>query len=452
MKIKQTLPVVATTVLLLVSAQASAAGFAIIENSASGMGNSFAGGAASAEDASTIWFNPAGMTRLGNEMMTAAHIIAPTASYTDTDSLSALGGQLDPTNTDRTAEGGKNAVIPNLYWVNEIQKDLKIGVGISVPFGLGTEYDDDWVGRYHAVKSDVMSLNINPSIAYKSGDVSLGFGINALYMHVELSSAIDMASVCQSAFPASSCTAWGDPQGNDGFADLSADGWAYGYNFGVLYEMPNDIRVGFAYRSAIDHSVKGDADFTVPGDLDFLLKSGSFLDTTLKGSVSLPATTSISYFQNINEEISIMADYSLTSWGTFEELRIDYASLQDDSVTTEEWVDSARISFGLNYKQSADLLIRFGLALDETPIPSADRRTPRIPGNDRTWISAGLTYQIDKDRSFSFGYAHLFVDDTKIKNKYETNVDNPVPEIEHTLTGTYKASVDIISAQVSWKY
>lgn len=117
MKIRKILPAVATAGMLLVSAQATAAGFAIIENSATGMGNAFAGGAASAEDASTVWFNPAGMTRLDNEMLAAGHIIMPKASYTDTSSTAAApyNGSLTPTND--TAEGGKNAIIPNFYLV-----------------------------------------------------------------------------------------------------------------------------------------------------------------------------------------------------------------------------------------------------------------------------------------------------------------------------------------------
>ncbi len=466
MKIKQILPAVTTAGMLLFSAQSIAAGFAIIENSASGMGNAFAG-AAGAEDASTIWLNPAGMTKLDNEMMVAAHIILPKASFTDTGStvssdlntISSSYTVLDPDNADRTADGGKNAIIPNLFWVNEIQKDLKIGLGINVPFGLGTDYDDDWVGRYHAVKSDVMSLNLNPSIAYKMGNISLGFGINAQYINVELTSAVDAGTLCVyqediGTFPAGFCASLGaTPQGKDGFAELDGNGWGYGYNFGVLFDINDDIRVGFAYRSGIDHEVSGNADFTLPGELSFLNGTESFIDTTLTAGVSVPATTSLSYFQNINNEISIMADYSLTTWSDFEELRIDYDSAQDDSVTTEDWEDSARISFGLNYKASAKWLYRFGIALDETPIPSAELRTPRIPGNDRTWITFGVTHQIDKDRSFSLAYAHILVDDTAINNTYEVEGPaSPATVLEHTLTGTYEASVDIISAQVSWKY
>jgi len=451
---KRIVPMLMASAAIFGATEISASGFAVIENSASGMGNSFAGGAG-AEDASTIWFNPAGMTYLSNEMLVAAHIIMPDADYTDTGSTSALGGPLDPSNTDRTASGGRNALVPNFYWVMDLQKDLKLGLGINAPFGLATEYEDDWVGRYHGVTSDTKTLNINPSIAYKMGNLSVGFGISAQFIDVNLTSAIDLGSACVGAelagqLPPGTCAAVGaTPQGKDGFADLNADGWAYNWNVGVLFDISDDARVGFSYRSGMDHDVEGNADFTVPGDVSFLTASGNFVDTTLSASVTLPSTTSVSYFQNLNEKIAIMADYSVTSWSDFEELRIEYDSAQADTATTEDWEDSARISLGMNYRASEKWLYRFGLALDETPIKSPERRTPRIPGNDRTWISLGMTHQIDKDRSFSIGFAHLIIDDTDINNTYEAPT---APVLEHTLKGTYQASVNILSAQVRWKY
>ena len=452
---KRIVPMLMASAAIFGATELSASGFAIIENSASGMGNSFAGGAAIADDASTIWFNPAGMTRLDNEMLAAVHIIMPEADYTDTGSTSALGGSLDPSNTDRSGGAGRHALVPNFYWVMELQKDLKLGLGINAPFGLATEYEDDWVGRYHAVLSDTKTLNINPSIAYKMGNLSLGFGVSAQYIDVNLTSAIDLGSACVGAelvnqLPPGTCAAVGaTPQGKDGFADLEADGWAYNWNVGVLFEISDDARVGFSYRSGMDHEVDGNADFTVPGDVSFLTASGNFVDTTLSAAVTLPSITSLSYFQNINEKIALMADYSVTSWSDFEELRIEYDSVQADTATTEDWEDSARISLGMNYRASEKWLYRFGVALDETPIPSPERTTPRIPGNDRTWISFGVTHQIDKDRSFSVGFAHLIIDDTDINNTYEAPT---APVLEHTLKGTYEASVNILSAQVRWKY
>jgi len=463
---KRIAPVLMAGATTLISTQLSAAGFAIIEHSASGMGNSFAGGAAIADDASTVWFNPAGMTRLGNEMLIASHIIMPESDFTDdgsTTSATMGATPLDPSNSNRNGAAGRNALVPNFYWVNEIKENLYLGFGFNAPFGLATEYEDDWVGRYHGVLSDTKTLNFNPSIAYKMGNVSLGFGISAQYIDVTLTSAIDLGTVCTATegagdLPAGTCAAVGaTPQNKDGFAELTGDNWAYNFNIGVLFEISDDARVGFSYRSGVDHDVEGDADFSVPGDVAFLTGTGNFLDTTLSASVSLPAITSLSYFQSINDQISIMADYSVTSWSDFEELRIVYDDpnpsdpypAQSDTVTTEDWEDSARISVGLNYKASAKWLYRFGLALDETPIKSAERRTPRIPGNDRTWISVGATHQMDKDRSFSLGFAHLIIDDTEINNTYESS---SASVLEHTLKGTYEASVNILSAQFRWQY
>lgn len=451
-------PVMLAGASLLATTQVMASGFAIIENSASGMGNSFAGGAAIADDASTVWFNPAGMSLLDSEMLVAAHIIFPTADFTDNGSTTAaaLGATtLDPSNTDRTGSGGRNALVPNFYWINKVTENLRLGFGLNAPFGLATEYDDDWVGRYHGVLSDVQTLNLNPSISYKVGSFSMGFGINAQYLDVTLTSAIDLGSACVGAEGAGqlvpgTCAAVGaTPQGADGFADLTADNWAYSFNVGFLYEISDDARVGLAYRSGVDHDVDGNADFTVPGNLSFLTSSGNFTDTTLTASVSLPSITSLSYFQNISEQFSLMLDYSITSWSDFEELRIEYDSVQADTVTTENWDDSTRISLGLNYKSSAKWVYRFGLAQDETPVPSDERRTVRIPGNDRTWISVGATHQIDKERSFSVGFAHLFIDSADINNTYEAA---SAPVLEHTLKGSYDASVDILSAQFSWNY
>jgi long-chain fatty acid transport protein len=433
----------------------SASGFAIIENSASGMGNAFAGGAAGAEDASTIWFNPAGMTRLNNEIVGALHVILPDAQFTDENSTSALGGALDPTNTDKTGETNLPGRVPNFYWVKKLDEEFTFGLGINAPFGLATEYQDDWIGRYHAVASDTVSVNINPSIAYKSGQLSLGFGINAQYMDVILSSAVDLGSACVGAelasqIPAGTCASVGaSPQGSDGFADLNADGWSYSYNLGLLYELSEDARIGVAYRSGFDQTVNGHADFTVPGNLAFLTASGNFTDTTITGTVTLPSVLSVSYFQNINEKIALMADVSLTSWSNFDELRIVYDSAQPDSATTEDWHDTTRVSFGMNYRASEKWLYRFGVAYDESPIPSAERRTPRIPGNDRTWLSLGFTHQIEKDMSYSVGYAHLFIDDAAINNTYEAP---SAPVLEHTLNGNYEISIDILSVQMTWNY
>ncbi|MCH8106129.1 MAG: outer membrane protein transport protein, partial [Proteobacteria bacterium] len=147
-----------------------ASGFALIENSASGQGNAYAGAAAHTTDASTIFFNPAGMMRLeGDQISIAGHLIIPEASFTNNGSTAtpafgspALGGAND--------DGGANAFVPNFYWVKTIDEKTKFGLGVQTLFGLATEYDRNWVGRYHAVETDLKTININPSIAYQLND------------------------------------------------------------------------------------------------------------------------------------------------------------------------------------------------------------------------------------------------------------------------------------------
>src|SRR5450830_334633 len=159
---------------------AQAAGFALAEQSSSGLGNAFAGGAASAEDASTVFFNPAGMSRLsGKQIAVAVHDITPSAKFSGT---GASG-------TDMGGDAGGSTFVPNAYFTMEMQPNLKMGVGVNAPFGLQTEYDAAWVGRYQAIKSKIKTINVNPSIAYQVNDaLSVGAGLDYQHISGELSS------------------------------------------------------------------------------------------------------------------------------------------------------------------------------------------------------------------------------------------------------------------------
>ncbi len=428
-----------------------AAGFALIENSASGQGNAYAGAAAVAEDASTIFFNPAGMTRLSSRQIVAAgHVIYTKADFTNQGSTHALGGDLNGGNDDP----GGTAFVPNFYYVQPMQNGWSFGLGVNAPFGLATEYDDDWVGRYHAVISDLKTVNINPSIAWKATDaLSLGAGISVQYVDVTLSSAVDFGAICYAFLGPASCDASGYfPQLSDGFADLTGDNGSdlsWGFNLGLLYELNPATRVGLAYRSEIDHHVDGKADFTVPAAGAFALANGLFVDTGVKADVTMPQSVSLSLYHDLDSKLALLADVTWTGWGTFEELRIRYDNPgQPDSVTTENWENTWRYSLGAIYKLNSAWLLRGGLAYDETPIPDAEHRTARIPGNDRTWISLGTSWMYSKALTFDVGYSHLFIPDTKTNNTLESSI----PTLAATLKGNYEASVDILSAQVRWNF
>lgn len=423
------------------STQLSASGFAIIESSASGQGNAYAGAAASAEDASTIWFNPAGMMKLdGNQIVVAGHFISPDSSFTNQGSTNADGTDLLGDNDD----AGIDAFVPNFYWVTAINDEIKFGLGINAPFGLKTEYNDTWVGRYHAVTSDLKTVNFNPSLAFQLNEkLSVGVGLNIMLVDVELTSAIDFGALL------------GSPGAADGFADLEGDnlngidGLSYGLNMGLMYDITPKTTLGIAYRSEVDIDVKGTAKFSVPSTAAPVLSSGAFQPSgALEASITLPQSFSVSIAHDY-EVLTVLADITWTGWSSFDELRIEYENpAQPDSVTTEDWDDTFRYSIGLDWRQSEKLTLRTGIAYDETPVPNPERRTARIPGNDRTWLSFGGTYVINPAFTVDIGYSHLFISDTPINNTFESSQ----APLAATLTGTYEASVDILSAQLRWNY
>lgn len=433
---------ISAVLLTLLPSVSFASGFALIETNARGQGNAYAGAAAYTPDASTIFFNPAGMMSLVNDqLVVAAHIISPESSFTNTGSKNAVsvgGTPIAGTGDD----GGFDALVPNIYWVKAIDDSMKVGVGVYSPFGLAIKYNDDWVGRYHAVVSDLKIINFNPSIGYRvSEQLTVGAGMNMMVADVLLSSAVDFAALLNQT-----------PGSDDGFAELTGDNFSdpgFGFNFGLQYAIDEQTRLGVAYRSEVDIKVAGDADFSVPVSAALLVAGGRFVDTGLTANITLPASLSLSVSHKV-EKMTFLADMTWTGWSSFDELRVVYDNaLQPDSVTTEDWNNTMRYSLGMDYQYTDGLVLRTGVALDQTPVPSAERRTPRLPGNDRTWLSFGASYQIDEDLSVDVGYSHLFFNDTEINNELESDASN---NIKATLSGSYDASVDIVSVQLNWNY
>jgi len=440
-------------ILTVISSAALASGFALIEQSASQQGNAFAGGAASANDASTIFFNPAGMTRLPAQVVGGLHYVVPSAKFDGTATTANFGPLFAPpqsTTGGNGGDGGQAGYVPNLYITAPLGNGLFAGLGINAPFGLSTEYDDNWKGRYHAVESEVRTVNFNPSLAYKvNNQLSFGVGVSIQYIDAKLTQAVDQGSLCAPtqaqlqalgvpmANPA--LCAGLSPQSNDGFAKVEGDNWAGGYNLGLLYEPTSNTRVGLAYRSKISQQLSGKARFknTLTQFSDF----GIFVKTGLRADVELPQSASASIWHDINNQWSVMADATWTGLDNFDELRIEYDSFQPDTVVDENWNDVWRYSVGVDYRHNSSWTFRAGAAFDETPIPDAQHRTARIPGEDRIWASVGFGYQFNPSLGLDVGYSHLFIDDPKI-NETSSSAGN--------LNGEYDADVNILSAQVVW--
>lgn len=424
---------------LFSSSDARASGFALNEMSAAGVGNAHAGGAAAAEDPGTIFFNPAGLTRLpGRQFMLVGSLIGTSAKFENRQSLSPAG-------TSATGGNGGDAgawvPVPAAYYAMEIDPRLRVGIGIQAPWGLRTDYDDNWVGRYQALKSELTSVNINPAIAYLVNDrVSVGAGISAQYVDVELTSAIDFGTACISALGPAACASRGfTPQARDGRAKVDGSDWGFGFNLGALYAPNERSRIGISYRSKISHEITGDATYDKPAGLPAqLAASPRFANTGARASVDLPESINLSAYADLDAKWSVMADINWMRWSRFEELRVRFDNGAPDNVTPEHWRNTTRVAVAANYRYDERWKLRGGIAYDPTPVKD-EFLTPRIPDDDRIWLAIGAQYKPSKQAAWDFGYAHLFVKDTSI-NKSE-------PPLGGRLVGDYENSVDILSVQ-----
>ncbi|MEE4290144.1 MAG: porin, partial [Cycloclasticus sp.] len=381
------------------------------------------------EDASTIWFNPAGMTRIkGNQMVLGMHLIAPSFDFEDKGSTNAAGATRF---ADGSEDGGRFAYVPNFYYVHSLNDDLKLGVGVNSPFGLATKYGDDWIGKYQAVESEIVTINLNPSIAWKATqDLSLGFGISIQYIEATLNNKVDFSALG----PVS-----------DGFSHLEADDISYGFNLGALYNVSNDTRIGISYRSEIKHDFEGDADFrniTPALNLNLVLA-----DTHIDVQPDMPASASLSIHHQWNDNVAVMADATWVGWSSVPELIIMFDNpLKADSAENLRLKDNLRLSIGATYTTGAPWTYRTGFAYDEGAARNASSRSSRFPDNDRYWLTFGASYQLADNLSLDAGYAHIFVPDTKIDRTPEATALSGAS----ALRGNYESDADILSAQIRW--
>jgi len=413
-------------ILAFASQAASASGFALIEQSASGQGLSYAGAAANAEDASVMWFNPAGLTEIsGSQGIVGGHLILPSSQFTNKGSSTST-----PSTVVGDGNGSQNGIVPNLYWKGDMGGHA-VGLAINVPFGSKVDYKEDWAGRYQATGTELKTVNLNASIAKKlNASTSVGFGLNAQYVHLIMSQKID-----QTAFGAI-------PDGN---AEVDATSLGFGFNAGVLSHLSEKTVIGASYRSAINHSAKGTVDYT--GVLAPVMAVGSLVDGSTVGSdVTLPASASISVVHKVNNKLELLADATWTGWSAYDELVVTYDSGAEDSASAQAFKDSMRYAVGAAYQLNDTWKLRGGLALDNTPVPDAEHRSPRTPDTDKTWISAGFNYKLKKSLSVDVGYSHLIGGNGDINKTVVTGTGSS------TLLGSYDTTVDILSAQLVWKY
>jgi len=397
---------------------AIAGGFGIGTQSGSGTGNAFAGGAAVADDASVVWYNPAGMTFLpaGKQVTGALHALKPSFKFQNQGSTGVYAAP----GTGEGGDGGGWSFVPNGFFTMDINPQWRFGVALNAPFGLKTDYDNGWRGQLTALKSEIKSININPSVAYKVNDtVSIGGGVSVQRIEAELTSFAGAA----------------------GISTLSADDVGYGYNLGLMAQVTPATRLGLSYRSSIKYDLEGTVTFSgAPAG-----------NGNIMASLRVPDSFSLSLFHVLNPNWELMGDITRTGWGSVQQLRVVRTSgpLAGAVLSTLafNWKDTWRYGVGANYKWTDQTKLRFGLALDKTPTNDVDR-TARLPDQERTWLAFGVQHRVSKAGVLEVGYAHEFVKDARVNN----TVPGFATCAAGCLTGSFNDKADIFSVQYSHSF
>lgn len=476
----------ATATLLGGAAPAARAGsFQINEQSVSGMGTAYAGGAAAAQDASTLFFNPAGMALLPQaESQSALNYVHPRAEF---DNQGSSYGRAFPIRGSDGGGAGRGALVPNSYYTlpltvlfasqrergsflnNDTFSGLSIGLGLTAPFGLVTDYDPNFVGRYQATRSKLYTSDIQPSIAFTLFNrFSFGAGIDIQYAAARLTQHVDYGLL---GFSRGLAALGFLPGTRDGDTELYGDDWSVGWNIGGIFEylrkgehlgFLDDGRIGVSYRSGITHTLEGNVTFSkTPAPFTNV---APFVNQSATAELKLPEVYHFSLYQGFARRFAFLADATLTRWGRLQSVPITYsnpisqASLISDPGLGQpglllNYKDTWRIAGGFTFQPCDKLLLRVGAAFDESPIQSKTTRSPRIPDGDRVFVATGLRYTLPRipifyirnfDIDLDAAYAHLFLPN-------EPQVDVADGSF-HNVVGKYNAHVDIVSASITFRF
>jgi long-chain fatty acid transport protein len=406
---------------------AQAAGFALTEQNASGLGNAYAGQAAAAENASTIFYNPAGMTLLpGKQISGAIHLIGPSAKFSDNGGSRSPAGVPAPAGGTNGGDAGGWTPTGNAYLSWQLTPQWWAGVGVSVPFGLKTEYDPTFIGRYQSQMAELKTYDINPSIAYKVSD-SLSIGGGVSYQHADIT--LNRSFFAGPISP---------PE------NVSLDDSAWGWNLGAMFTMSPQTRIGVSYRSTLKYDLDGRVNITGIGS------------ASASATLRMPDTYSVALSHQLNDKWQLLGDVTLTRWSTIKNVPLVLTSAGLGAFpagTTADTLDfqfrdAWRIGLGANYKWNQNLTLKLGTAYDQTPVPDSLHRTAFLPDSDRYWLAIGAKYQLSKQAALDVGYAHLFVSDgDTLRNK-----GVGAAGAQGIVSGSYKNEVNIVSAQFSYSF
>lgn len=462
-KIK-TLSIALSIAFLGISSTAFASGFQLFEQNGAGVGNFDAGGAAEAADASTAWYNPAGLVMLDQQQLViSADAIDAGIEFTGNVQNYVLfntpTGQQVPlqgSNEYGSAQGGGLSLIPSFHYAIPLSDRVVAALSLVVPFGLESSYDDDSVVRYSATDSRIADIDLTPSIGVKiTNKFSVGAGLDFQHIDAELDQVVGLGDVGPIA---------GLPENTDTLSENDASDWSLGWHAGVLYQFTPATRVGLAYHSKTSFDLNGTSTFEGPlatvatGGVSDEIKSNNA--TT---QITLPATTSLSIYHDVNARWAVMGTINYTDWSVFNDIPLQNLAAAQQATTAEllsgspvfvpttsleanvpqNFHNTWRLATGVNFRMTDYWMWRLGFGIDQDPTTAQDRNV-RLPDADRYNVAVGAHYQATKKMGFDAGWTHLFIADGII------NSGQTVGQQFTYVNGTSDNTANIYGLQMTW--
>jgi long-chain fatty acid transport protein len=415
---------------LAASGSAHASGFQVRETSGTLQGSSFAGMSTLSTDASTMFYNPGTVGQYDETSYSVgASLIIPVAKAKN---IEASNGAL----TNIATSGGsykdmaQDALVPNAHAVWKLKDQLNLGISITSPWGLVTDNDSDFAGRFFGTTSKIKSVNIKPVLAYRfDNGLSIGAGPQIQHLDASLSRAVP---------------ALGGPAA-EGNGKISGDDLAFGWSAGINWQILSDTRIGVAYNSEIKHNLEGDIKF------DSAAKSLAtpYTDRNATAKVTTPEAIAFGVSHDLSDQWTVMADAQWTNWNSIGNLVFQYDGLTNalnansgSTVESYNWGTSWFGAIGARYQYDENWSFTGGVAYDETPIKTRNRNV-RLPDSSRYWTSIGASYKVAEWADVSLGYTHVFANEARVDHQ-DANLGN--------FAADYEASVDIIALQANFKF
>jgi long-chain fatty acid transport protein len=376
----------------LAAGQAVGGGLLLYEIGTADVGLAAAGYGARAQDASTVFTNPAGMTRLdGTQVLVGGQLLWGNTKFSIDSGTSPLLG-----NEDGGYAIGSNGWFPGGggFLSYSMSPDLKLGLALTGNFGLGLDYDDDWVGRYYAQKAVLLGVSFVPAVAYRVNEqLSLGASLNAMYGIYKNEVAINNV----------------DPRFGDGQLKLDDTDWGWGANLGLLYEVDDRTRLGLTWSSQVDLNFESQTKFSglAPGLQDFLGQRG-LLNSNLKIGINVPQQVMGSIFSQVDDRWALLGSVGWQQWSKFGQVEIGIDSPTPTSLTTNlDFEDTWHFSVGAQYRLSEPWLLNFGIAYD-TAFQDSSAVSPLLPTNSAWRFGVGAQQQLSPSTFWGFAAEYVY--------------------------------------------